>query len=101
MMWRSLRRVGVLRAGRRTGAARQRESFAFIERADAALVEARFLDLQVGAVQRIRRQFLDREADRFGRGAKSPICKTRPLLLADRGRKQFGSGIVTEGTHGL
>src|SRR5258706_3038094 len=34
------------------------------------------------------RSFLDREADRFGRGAKSPIRKARPLLLADRGREQ-------------
>src|SRR3954469_5676897 len=87
--------------GRRTGTAGQRERLALIERADAALVETGFLDLQIGAVQRIRRQFLDREANGFGRGAKSPICKASPLLLADRGRKQLGGGIVTEGTHGL
>ena len=85
----------------RTGAALQREGFAFIERADAALVEAGFLDLQIGAVQRIRRQLLDREANRFGRGAKSPIGKASPLLLADCGGEEFGGGIVTEGTHGL
>lgn len=41
-------------------------------RADAALVEACFLDLQIGAVQRIRRQLLDREANGFGRGAEPP-----------------------------
>ena len=90
-----------LRRGGRAGAARQREGLAFIERADAALVEAGFLDLQIGAVQRVRRQFLDREANRFGRGAKTPICKAGPLLLADRGRKQFGGGVVAEWTHGL
>src|SRR6266540_2920579 len=96
-----LGRVGlVFGAGGRTRTARQREGFVFIERADAALVEARFLDLQVGAVQRVRRQFLDREANRFRRGAKTPIGKPGPLLLADRGGKQFGGGVVAEGTHG-
>jgi hypothetical protein len=64
------------------------------------LIEAGFVDLQIGAVQRIRRQFLDREANRFGRGAKSPIRETRPLLLADRGGKQFGSCVEAEGSHG-
>ena len=45
-----LGRVGlVFGAGGRTRTARQREGFAFIERADAALVEAGFLDLQIGA----------------------------------------------------
>src|ERR1700757_4358107 len=85
-----LRRVGVRIVGggrglRRARAAGQREILAFIEIADAALVEAGFIDLQIGAVQRIRRQFLDREAHGFGRGAKSPIRKTGPLLLADSG----------------
>src|SRR5207237_242036 len=80
----------VLGADGRARPARQREGFAFIERADAALVEAGFLDLQVGTVQRVRRQLLDREANRFRRGAKTPIGKPGPLLLADRGRKQFG-----------
>src|ERR1700676_915933 len=100
-----LRGLGVgLVAGRGrlglAGAARQRKVLAFIERADAALVEARLVDLQIGAVQRIRRQLLDREANCFGRGAKSPIRETRPLLLADRGGKQFGSGIEAKGSHG-
>jgi hypothetical protein len=68
-------------AGGRARTARQREGFAFIERADAALVEAGFLDLQIGAVQRIRRQLLDREANRFGRGAKTPIGKPARFFL--------------------
>src|SRR5690242_16382642 len=94
-------RVGlVVGAGGRARTARQREGFAFIERADAALVEAGFLDLQVGAIQRVRRQLLDREANCFGRGTKTPIGKASPLLLADRGGKQFGGGVVAEGTHG-
>src|ERR1700738_870644 len=82
--------VGVVvdRRGR-AGTARQRKGFALIERADAALIEARFLDLKKGAGQRVRRQFLDREANGFGRAAKSPIGETGPLLLADGGRKQF------------
>src|SRR6185437_6243078 len=86
---RALRGVLVAR-GNRLGlarAARQREGLTLIERADAALVEAGFLDLQIGAVQRIRRQLLDREANCFGRGAKTPIGKASPLLLADRGGK--------------
>ena len=96
----SLGGVGVRRRVR-AGAALQREGFAVVQRTDAALVEARFLDLQIGAVQRVRRQLFDREANRFRRGAKSPIGKASPLLLADRGGEQFGGGIVTEGTHGL
>src|SRR6478736_6674683 len=101
----SLRRVGVgLVAGgrgfRRAWAARQWKILALIQRADAALIEAGFVYLQIGAIQRIRRQFLDREADRFGRGAKSPIRKARPLLLADRGGKQFGGSVEAEGSHG-
>src|SRR5207248_5652720 len=73
------------------------------ERADAVLVEARFLDLQIGAVQRIRRQLLHRELDGFGRGAEPPIGEARALLLADRGGKQFGGGVEverTQWTHG-
>src|SRR6202043_421714 len=77
-----------------------REILAFIQRADAALVEAGFINLEIGAVQRIRRQLLDREANRFGRSAKSPIREPRPLLLADRGGKQLGSSIEAEGSHG-
>ena len=86
--------------GDRARTARQRERLALIERADAALVKAGFLDLQIGAVQRIRRQFLDREANRLGRAAKSPIGKAGPLLLADRGREQFGGSVEAEGSHG-
>ena len=96
-------RVGVIADGRGLGgtrAALQRKVLAFVQRADAALVEAGLVDLQVSAVQRIRRQFLNRKANRFGRGAKSPIGEARPLLLADRGRKQFGGSVVTEGSHG-
>src|ERR1700687_4576863 len=98
-------RVGVcFIAGRRgfgrTGAARQRKILALIERADAALVEAGFIDLQVGAVQRIRRQFLDRELHRGGRGVEAAIREARPLLLADRGGEQFGGSVVAEGSHG-
>ena len=88
------------RGFRRARAARQRKILAFVQRADAALVEAGFVDLQIGAIQRIRRQFLDREANRFGRGAKSPIGKAGPLLLADRGREQFGGSVEAEGSHG-
>src|SRR5205823_3942260 len=100
-----LRGVGVrLVAGRRglgcTRAARQRKVLALVQRANAALVEAGFIDLQIGAIQRIGRQFLDREANRFGRSAESPIRKTRPLFLADRGGKQFGGSVEAEGSHG-
>ena len=84
----------------RARAARQRKILALIQRADAALVEAGFLDLQIGAIQQIRRQFLDREMHRFGRGVETAIRKTRPLLLADRGGEQFGGGVVAEGGHG-
>src|SRR5262249_37519290 len=77
-------------------AARQREGLALIERADAALVEAGLLDLQVSTVQRIRRQLLDSEADGFGRSAKSPIGKARPFLLANGGGKKFGGGVEVE-----
>ena len=52
-MGESLGRVRlVFGAGGRARTARQRKSLAFIERADAALVETGLLDLQVGAVQR-------------------------------------------------
>src|SRR5215475_6253012 len=84
---------------RLAGAARQRKGFALIERADAALVETSFLDLQIGAIQRIRRQFLDRKAYGFGRGAKTPIGEARPFLLADGGGEKFGSGVEVERTH--
>src|SRR5438128_12523464 len=76
--------------GDRARTARQRERLALIERTDAALVEAGFLDLQIGAVQRIRRQLLDRETDGFRCGAEAAIRKAGPLLLADGGGKQFG-----------
>src|SRR5689334_3587906 len=93
-------RVGLVFRGGRARTALQRESFAFIQRADSALVEAGFFDLKVGAVQRVRRQLLDREANRFRRGAETPIGKPGALLLADRGGKEFGGGVVAEGTHG-
>jgi len=64
------------------------------------LVEASFIDLQIGAVQRIRRQFLDRELHRGGRGVETAIREARPLLLADRGREKFGGSVVAEGSHG-
>src|SRR4051794_19667049 len=95
--------VGLVSGGRGlrcTRATRQRKILALIEVSDAALVKAGFIDLQVSAVQRVRRQLLDREANRFGRGAKSPISETRPLFLPDRGGKQFGSGVEAEGSHG-
>src|SRR4029079_13907396 len=79
---------------------RRRQCLALIERTDAALVEAGFLDLQIGAVQRIRRQFLDREADRFCRSAETPIGEARPLLLADGGREKFGGSVEVERTRG-
>ncbi len=84
-------RAGVVAGGLRLGgtrAALKREILAFIQRADAALVEAGLVDLQVRAVQRIRRQFLDRKANRFGCSAKSPIGETGPLLL------RIAAGIV-------
>src|SRR5207245_6269273 len=94
IMLQKTRLSSVLVGGRRglglARAARQREGFALIERADAALVEAGFLDLQIGAIQRIRRQLLDRETDGFRCGAKAAIRKAGPLLLADGGGKQFG-----------
>src|SRR5580698_4025071 len=85
-----LRSVGVgIVAGRRrlrrTGAARQRKILALIQRADAALIEAGLIDLQIGAVQRIRRQFLDRKLNRGRRGVEAAIREACPLLLADRG----------------
>ena len=43
-------RCGVVVGGRRTRLTRQRERLALIKRADAALVEAGFLDQQIGAV---------------------------------------------------
>src|ERR1700751_402103 len=91
-------RVGA--GGRRlggAGTAGQRKILALIERADAALVKASFLDLQIGAIQGISRQFLDGEAHCYGSGAESPIGEARSLLLADRGRKQFGSSVEAEG----
>src|ERR1700753_1354604 len=66
-----LRRVGVVvfRGNRlRTRATLERKRLALIEGTDAALVEAGLVDLEVSAIQRIRRQFLDREANCFGRG---------------------------------
>src|SRR5580693_10731288 len=96
-----LRGVGLVAGGRglrRARTARQRKILALIQRADAALIEAGFIDLQIGAVQRIRRQFLDREAHRFGRGAKSPIREASPFLLADGGRAKFGGGVEVERT---
>jgi hypothetical protein len=95
--------VRLVAGGRRlgcAGTAGQRKILALIERADAALVKASFLDLQIGAIQGIRRQFLDGEAHCFGSSAESPIGEARSLLLADRGRKQFGSSVEAEGTHG-
>ena len=57
--------------------------------------KAGFLDLQIGAVQQIRRQFFHRKAHGFSRGAEAAIGEAGPLLLADRGGKQFGGGIVS------
>src|ERR1700743_475107 len=85
---------------RSTRTALQREILALVERANAHLIEAGLVNLKVSAVQRIRWQFLDRKTTRFGRGAKSPIGEARPLLLADGGRKQFGSCVEAEGSHG-
>src|SRR3984957_6836508 len=85
---------------RRARTALQREILALIQRANADLIEAGLVDLQVGAVQRIRRQFLDRETNCFRRGAKSPLGEARPLFLADGGRKQFGSSVEAKGIHG-
>src|SRR3954447_20605950 len=71
--------------GRLGGAARQRKFRAVVQRANPILVEAGFFNLQVSAVQRIRRQFLDRETHRFSRSVEAAIRKTRTFLLADRG----------------
>src|SRR5581483_7029961 len=97
----------ILVAGRRgfhlARATRQRERLALIEGANAALVETCFLDLQIGAVQRVRRQLLDREANRLGRGAETPIGEPGTLLLANRGGEEFGGGVEverTQRTHG-
>src|ERR1700722_3906310 len=99
-----LRRVGVRvvaggRGFRSARTARQRKVLALIQGADAALVEAGFVNLKVGAVQRIRRQFLNGELHRGGRGVETAIRETRPLLLADGCGKQFGGGVVAEGSH--
>ena len=59
----------------------QAETLRSHKAADAALVEAGFLDLQIGAVQRIRRQFFHGKAHGFRRGAEATIGKTGPLLL--------------------
>src|SRR6185369_14558816 len=89
----SRRRLGLART------ARQREGLAVIERADAVLVEARFLNLQIGAIQRIRGQLFDRETDSFRRGAETAIREASPLLLADGSGKQFGGSVEVERTH--
>src|SRR5581483_8207278 len=84
---------------RRARAAWKREILTFIKRTNTALIEAGLIDLQIGAVQRIRRQFLDRKTDRFRRGAESPVGEARPLLLANGGGKQFGSSVEAKGSH--
>src|SRR5579871_468585 len=83
----------------RARSTRKRKRVALIERADATLVEASFLHLQIGAVQRVRRQLLDRKTDRFGRGAKATISEAGTLLLADRGGEKFSGSVEVERTH--
>ena len=100
-----LRGVGVGIAGGRLGrrlgrAARQRKFRAIVQGANAVLVEAGFFNLQVRAVQRIRRQFLDRKTHRFSGGVETALRKTRTFLLADRGGEQFGAGLIAECGHG-
>src|SRR5690349_2368473 len=97
----------VLLGGRRglglARTARPREGLALIESADAVLVEAGCLDLEIGAIQRIRRRLLERKTNGFRSGAKAAIRKASPLLLADGGGKQFGGGVEverTQRTHG-
>src|SRR3954462_12120291 len=104
VLYENLRRVGGVGAGfHRLAVTGQREGFALIERTDAVLVEARFLDLKIGAVQRIRRQLLHRELDGFGRGAEPAIGEACTLLLADRSGEEFGGSVEverTQWTHG-
>src|SRR5437868_5432216 len=87
--------------GRRLGGtAGERKLSAVIQRANAVLVEAGLLHLQIGAIQRIGRQFLDRKPYRFGRGVEAAVGETGAFLLADRGGEQFGAGLVAECGHG-
>jgi hypothetical protein len=93
--------VGVV--GRRLNHRRtalERKVLALIQRANAALVEARFIDLQIGAVQRIRRQLFDGELHRSGSRIETAIGETGTLLLADCSGEQFCGGVVAESCHG-
>src|SRR5688500_16727497 len=77
----------------------EREVRAVVERADASLVEALFVNLEIGAVQRIRRQLFDREADGLGRVVEAAIGEAGTLLVADRGGEQLSAAIVIECGH--
>src|SRR6185503_9306110 len=78
--------------------ARQRIIGAFVQPADAVAVEALFLDLEIGAEQKLGRQFLDGEADRLGRGRKTLVADRAPRLAAPA-RKKFGRGPVVDHRH--
>jgi len=76
------------------------EVWSHYSRADAALIEAGFIDLQIGAVSANPPAIPRSRSEPLRPRCQSPIRETRPLLLADRGGKQFGSGIEAEGSHG-
>jgi len=82
------------------GAAGERKILAVVKRANSVLIEARLVNLEICTVQRIRRQFFDREANRIGCGVKSAIRESRTLLLTNGGRKQFCCFVVAECGHG-
>ena len=54
-------------------------------------------DFQHGAAQADRRRMLHGETHGFRGGIETAIGEAGPLLLADRGGKQFGGGVVAEG----
>jgi hypothetical protein len=89
-------RRACLGGGRLGFAAGQRKIAALVERTDTVLVEAGFVDLKICAIQRVSRQFLDRETHRIGRGVETAIGEAGPLFLADRSREQFGGFLEAE-----
>src|ERR1700712_2101862 len=78
--------------------ARQRVSAAFVELPDAIAVETLFLDLEVGAEQRIGGHFLHGKADRLGGGLKTLVANGAPGLATAAG-KELRRSLVINITH--
>src|SRR5450759_2787013 len=66
--------------------ARQRIVFALVQPADAVAVETLLLDLEIGAEQQFRRQFLDGETDGLRRGRKTLVSDRTARLAAAAGK---------------